>query len=234
VKLVVKPHNPRVRVALWTAAAAGCVTLIAGAYFFGEWRGGYERFAARAQIAALTQSRDTFARANGDLRQQMVFLKRSMDIDRTAQTHVQEANAKLQSQVVDLQKQLSFYRDIITPANGTRAGVRVQALTLVADGAPHHFHYSVVLMQAPRHDRTTSGTMTLRVLGKRDGKDAALDFAALDGKAARMFKFRYFENLQGDLKLPAGFSPERVEVTVTPKGRHSDPLTRDFDWHITG
>lgn len=219
------------------AAVVACIAAVAGAYFFGEWRGGYERLAAHRQIVRLTQARDVLARKNADLRQQAVFLKRSRDIDRTAQAHVRKSNETLQAQVVKLRKQLSFYHDIVAPGDdAAHAGVRVQALKLTSADTPGRYHYSMVLMQAPRHNRTTAGTVKMTVVGKRDKAQLALDLRALGGgkSDSRSFKFRYFENLQGELELPAGFSPERVEITVTQNGRNSDPFTRSFDWRVTG
>lgn len=235
-RLIVKPHNPRGRGLLVAAVVVAFAATVAAAYFVGEWRGGYERLASRAQIARLTKQRDALARKSADLHQQTVFLTRSRDIDRTAQQHVQKTNAALQAQVAGLRKQLSFYHDIIAPGDATRAGVRVQALKLVADGSPRRYHYSMVLMQAPRHNRTTAGTVKMTVIGKRDETPLKLDLSALGSGTSdiRSFKFRYFENLQGDLELPAGFSPERVEITVTQNGRHTDPFTRSFDWRVTG
>lgn len=230
--LTVEPHKPGWRRALWLGAA---MVAIVAAYFAGEWRGGYERLAARAQRAALTQARDGLERDNRSLRQQLVFLKRSRDVDQAAQAHLKQTNSDLQGQLVTLKKQLSFYHDIVAPGD-TEPGVRVQAFKLTSGAAADRYHYSLMLMQGPHHAREVAGTVNMAVVGERGKKQVTLKLATVEAghSDTRRFKFRYFENLEGNVKLPAGFSPERVEVTVTPSGRHADdPFKRSFEWRVT-
>ena len=44
------------------------------------------------------------------------------------------------------------------------------------------------------------------------------------------FRFRYFQDLVGQLKLPEGFRPERVSVDVQQKSKA--PVSADFEWVI--
>lgn len=222
--LAVKPHNPRGRSIVFALGGLAVITAIAGAYVYGEYRGGYQRWIVEARHHRLVQERDALANTNAGLRQQMVFLKRSRDIDRKAQQQVQKDNSALQAKVVELKKQLSFYQDIVAPGK-VHSGVRVPALEVIAGQKPRRYHYSLVLMQGPHHPEI-AGTVKLTVVGKRGEKPVALN--------PRRFKFRYFENLRGDLQLPAGFTPERIDVTVTQNGRHSgDRFKRSFDWQVT-
>ncbi|HET6655684.1 MAG TPA: DUF6776 family protein [Gammaproteobacteria bacterium] len=222
--LAVKPHNPRGRSIVTALAGLVAVTAIAGAYFYGEYRGGYQRWIVQARHEQLIHERDALAKTNADLRQQLVFLKRSRQIDREAQEQVQQTNTNLQAQIVDLKKKLSFYNDIVAPGK-VHSGVRVQALEVVAGEQAHRYRYNLVLMQGPRHDRETTGTVKVTVIGQQNAEPVTLD---------RKFKFRFFENLRGDLQLPAGFTPERIEVTVTQSGDRDDPFKRSFDWQVTG
>lgn len=232
--LAVRPHNPRGRSIVVALGALIVATAVAGAYFYGEYRGGYERWIVKARHDRLVHERDALAKSNADLHQEIVFLKRSRKIDHAAQAKVQQSNSDLQAQIVELKKKLNFYNDIVAPGD-VHSGLHIQALDVVATGKPRRYHYSLVLMQGPRHARETSGKATMTVVGEQDGKPLALNLAALqdNGAKAHRFKFRYFEDLRGDLLLPRGFKPQRIKVTVTRSG-DDDPLTRTFDWRITG
>ncbi len=232
--LAVKRHNPRGRALVVALLTLALVTAIAGAYFFGEYEGGYEHWIVAARHQRLIRQRDALAQSNADLHQQIVFLQRSAKVDHAARAKVQQNNRALQAQVVGLKKRLSFYDDIVAPG-AVHSGVRIQALDLVAVAAPRRYHYSLILMQGPHHAREQHGTVEMKVIGKRDDRQVALSLADLQhGAADRNFKFRYFDNLKGNLTLPKGFDPKRIEVTLTQRGGNDDAVTREFDWRVTG
>ena len=48
------------------------------------------------------------------------------------------------------------------------------------------------------------------------------------------YSFRYFQDFEGDLMLPTGFTPGRVEIELQPRGG-GGPVKRSFDWaSVTG
>ena len=44
------------------------------------------------------------------------------------------------------------------------------------------------------------------------------------------FNFRFFQDISGEILVPAGFTPEQVEVIAQAKGRKATKLDRRFDW----
>ena len=48
------------------------------------------------------------------------------------------------------------------------------------------------------------------------------------------YRFRYFQDLSGELALPPDFLPEAVVVTVNRRGNRADNLQRAFDWSVSG
>jgi hypothetical protein len=66
----------------------------------------------------------------------------------------------------------------------------------------------------------------------RGGKLATLDWAGLagaGGKAGLPFAFKFFQQLQGTLVLPADFVPNRITVTLHPHA--GDDVSRTLDWN---
>lgn len=221
--LAVRPDNPRLRLIVTVSLVVVVVVAVVAAYLYGEHRGGYERLASTARHERLVQQRDTLIGKNVKLGQRVTFLKRSQVIDRHATQKVQQANTQLQSQVVELKKKLSFYTDIVAPGQ-VKSGVHVRALDVVSDGKPHHYRYNLVLLQAPRHSREMRGTVKVVVVSADNQPGVTLN---------RSFKFRYFENLRGSLQLPADFKPDRITVTVSPRGRSARRVSRSFEWQVT-
>ena len=74
--------------------------------------------------------------------------------------------------------------------------------------------------------------MEFAVEGVRDGKLTTLNWDELHQKPdapAQDYSFRYFQRLGGSVILPAGFTPQRVEVTLRGSGAS---VEQAFDWTL--
>ena len=74
--------------------------------------------------------------------------------------------------------------------------------------------------------------MRLDVIGVRPSDDSEVvlsltELSALDKYPLR-FKFRYFQDLTGSLKLPADFEPIRILITAQQQGKAA--LQETFPW----
>ncbi len=135
--------------------------------------------------------------------------------------------AKLQSQG----QELSFYRGIVNPADGTE-GLRVQRLQILPGIAPHTFRARLVLMQAARQDAMVTASAELSLQGLKAGRLIGLPFAKISASPRPMaFAFRYFQELETEIRLPADFLPQRVEVTVRPAKGHA-MLHQTYPWMV--
>ena len=78
----------------------------------------------------------------------------------------------------------------------------------------------------------------MRVIGKLGALHKSYAFGALTDQSQDelKFKFKYFQNFEGTLVLPAGFEPQSVEVEVRPRGKRLQPISQRFEWNslITG
>jgi hypothetical protein len=59
------------------------------------------------------------------------------------------------------------------------------------------------------------------------------DVANLDGKPIR-FRFRYFQNIDGELTIPSDFTPMEIMVVANATGANKRRLERRFDWQLAG
>ena len=48
------------------------------------------------------------------------------------------------------------------------------------------------------------------------------------------FRFRYFQNINGEMILPEGFQPREVMVVAQSSGRNAQRLEKTFDWPLNG
>jgi hypothetical protein len=131
-------------------------------------------------------------------------------------------------------EELAFYRGIVAPADGS-SGLKIQELSVTAGPASSEYRLRLVLVMASaRHDRSVSGSVSLALEGAHDGNPVSYSLEELvgDSDAAIGFSFRYFQDFERELTLPAGFVPDRIMVEVNPKGRSAKVIRQAFEWSV--
>ena len=58
----------------------------------------------------------------------------------------------------------------------------------------------------------------------------ALTEIALGEASELTFSFKYFEELTGEFRIPPGFRPEQVRVTLVAEGAGAQNVQGQFEW----
>lgn len=227
---MIVPHRPRAR------AALGLLVLGWIASLWLVWD-----LTRRHAVPNLRQTTIELERARVELselqqrverlRQRNAVAKRSDEVSRAANQALQETLAQRDAEIAALRADTEFYERLVG-GSVQRQGLAVHSLDLdpVGDGA---WRYTLTLTQNLKKASVSKGDVTLRVEGVQDGKLSSLDWSDLtqSPKAAPQgFSFRYFQQLEGSLMLPAGFTPHRVRVQLQSDGRQSEQV---FPWKAT-
>jgi hypothetical protein len=88
----------------------------------------------------------------------------------------------------------------------------------------------VTLTQNLNRGAISKGTMHFSVDGVRAGKMSTVKWDELlnqPGAPGKPFSFRYFQELEDSVMLPAGFTPQRVRVSLVGNGSTVD---QTFAW----
>lgn len=238
-KIIIARHRPGLRAALVGAVA---FLIAVGAFALYAWArattvSDFER--AQTELEQMREERRELTRslraAQGeieDLKSQMVYEKRSMEIDQQSCDSVRGSLDTLQAEVSDLNEQLAFYRGIVSPEL-SRVGIRVYDFKLSPATSANTFRYELVLIQAVRHNRKIDGRAQITVSGQQDGsrKSFSLEEIALGAKGDFSFSFKYFEELSGEFQIPPGFKPEQVTVTLAAEGGQAQNVREQFEWN---
>ena len=237
-KVVIKAYRPRLRMALTAAAAAALAIAAWGLY-------SYTRATTVVDFERAQTERDRLLEERRDLtgklreshaeierlKDQIVYLERSRDIDMQACATVKASLGSLQEEVADLQEQVAFYRGIVSP-DASRAGVRVYEFKVYPTATEGVFRYDLVLIQSVRHDRRIAGRVEISLHGLGNGQTQVrrLSELVLSGERNLVFSFKYFEELGGEFRLPEGFRPTRAIVAVLPDGGAVPKVEDEFEW----
>ncbi len=219
------------------AAGLLALLLLAGwkLYDLGKVRGVAELAGLRKEVQQLEHRNKELARESGELRDRVAILERSSQIDQQAARAVQSELGQLEEALQEAREEVEFYRGIVAPGD-VDPGLRIHRFDLQDDLAPGEYHYDLVLTQLKRNDKFVSGVVDWKISGKLDGEPVVLALDRVTEPAMQQLKFRlrYFQDLAGTIKLPEGFVPDRVELTVSPQGKgKQSPVVQVFDWPTT-
>lgn len=145
--------------------------------------------------------------------QDVARLTASAEIDQAAAEQSRLTIVALQSQVQQLQAEISFYRGLMD-SNVKRKDVSVGKITLTPGSQPERVRYSVVVQQVAANHKVVTGSLVITLIGRDDSgvKELALNSVSEQVSEDRIkLKFKYFQNIEGELELPEGFQPDRLE-----------------------
>lgn len=233
--IIIRRHRPQLRLLLTVLVVAALALAGWGLY-------SYTRQSAVADFEKATTERDRLLEERrsltqqlraakseiGKLRDELAYAEQSKSIDGDACRSVRDSLTQLETESSSLREQLAFYRGIVSPKEA-RAGVRVQDLKLrrVANG----WRYELVLIQAIREESRIAGAVELSIDGVQGAKPTQLALSDLitSGEKNLVFSFKYFEEFSGEFRLPAGFKPTRVRVTLKP-ANDRPTVVDEYDW----
>lgn len=227
-EIVVQSHRPwrrATKVAVWL----GIMLLTFGFYELGQYRAGHHRFEVAAEREALQAKIEEQARSNADLTEQVTILQRTQAIDGEAYQVVRNDLKQLQEEILELREEVEFYRGIVSPAE-RQAGLNIQTFKLEPAGEEGLFHFELVMSQVLKNDRFVKGVVKLYLQGVSEGEPQTLNFSAIspNESVSSKFRFRYFQRMEGDIRVPQNFLPRNVTVEMAPQGRKA--ISKTFPW----
>ena len=136
----------------------------------------------------------------------------------------------------ELQRELAFYRSVLAPEEQS-AGVILRTPVLRPLGVPGLWRYQLVAQQGgqTRSSGKTvyKGELQATFVGVERGMPQRYTLSELDSQLAAdtlNLSFRYFQRREGELALPPGFEPERVELRLAMAKPTSQLIEASFAW----
>ncbi len=233
-RLEVVPYRPWLR---WLSRLLALLIASAAVYFAHSY-GTSE--ALKYQTQALAE-RDQFEQALAEsraeaeaLRQQVANLKLGSEVDKAASEDVRNEVIRLKAEIAELQEDITFYRGLMMPS-ADKQGLTIGSLNVISTGVERHFNYKLVVQQLATNHAMLTGHVNFTIVGRQDGLPMSL--ALMDVSDAVTTKdirlgFRYFQNVEGELVLPVGFEPIRIEIVAKVRGAKSATVEKKFGWLV--
>ncbi len=205
-------------------------TLVWSAYLYGQREAGFDRSEASRVVNALQQQLEEINRQYAESQHQAAMIERNSRIDDDASKQLKKSLNEAQQEALELKKELAFYKSVVSPKQEKRS-LAIQTIQLKREDNGE-FRYKVMVSQRGRNDKLARGSIDIKVEGQ-DGdqpKTLALSDVSANAKKSTRFGFKYFQNFEGTLSLPATFTPENLRVVVTPSSYGIDKLDELYSW----
>lgn len=163
------------------------------------------------------------------LQQRVATLGRSDQISRDANRDLQSTLAERDEEIAGLRADVAFYERLVG-STAQRRGLSVHALRLQPLNNTA-WHFTGTLTQNLNRGAVSTGQLTMTLEGTRNGKLEKLAWADLrqqPGAPGVGYSFKYFQQVEGDIFLPEGFTPVRVAVRLVP--RSGAAIEQSFSW----
>lgn len=213
------------------------VIMIFVSYGLGNWYANYKHNNWGEEKEKLTKHLEKLNEQVEITAQQVNEFEKANEISKQSIELLKATNQNLQNNINVLQTDLSFYRRILGPTEVGTALVSVAELKWGAKQEKAHYRYRMVLIQSGTNHEWQEGSIQLAVVGLQDNKVAK--FFVKNASSTRNggtleYRFRYFQNLEGDVVLPEAFIPEHVEVTLLPSKEGVAEIKENFAWKLEG
>ena len=165
------------------------------------------------------------------LQAKQVVVEREADVLRQANHLLRQHESERQAQLGQLQSELDFYRRL-AGTGGAQSGLDIYRVEIIPTASGKVFQFILTLTQNIRRAAIITGRARMDVEGTLEDRPVTLYWSQVsDGETPEpSFRFKYFQQLEGYLTLPAGFSPTRLLVTLEAKGLRT-PVTRNYNWN---
>lgn len=234
-RLRVVEDEPGKRVVSQLVTAVLVIVVGVTSYLYGRHQMQMTQQDAMSELDQLRADLRSKKSETSGLRQEVANLSLGSEVDRKAAEDVRAEVIQLKAQIAELEENVSFYRGLMSPTENKR-GLTIGSLNVIATGTPRHYQYKLVIQQLASNHSHLRGDLSFNVVGRESGGEVrsfALKELSNDvsGDNIRL-GFRYFQNVTGEMVLPEGFTPERIELVAKSTGRDAVEVEKKFGWLV--
>ena len=234
-KMVVVPYRPGRRFVLVGLLVLGVGASAVGGFMFGytnTLRIQQSGQATQQELSELLIGTET---ENSELRRQVAILDRSSVMDQLANEEVQETIVGLRDRVAQLEQDIVYYRQVVSEETED-TGLIISQLDIDATRESNRYRYKLVLRQQDADgDTFLTGHVNINVVGSQGDEQKILSLRDLSAEQDQLdirLRFKYFQNIEGELVLPENFVPDRLQVAAVSVEPVEKSINQNFSWVV--
>jgi hypothetical protein len=178
----------------------------------------------QSQVQLLEQERN-------ELKRELTMVKQAAEVDREALLAVRDKIKTMQSERLKLEEELAFLKGIVSTSSKKQV-LKIQNFKLEPGLEEQQYAYRFTVSQVINRGSVVSGKIEMTVTGLRGGKTTqlSLDQLTTEKKSSHKMRFRYFQNVEGKIRVPQDFEPATISIDVKPSGGKLAPVSEAYDW----
>ena len=232
-RMAVRTHLPWP----WRAAIlVALVALVAGMWWwgfdFGQIFGGFNRKAIESRLATAEADATRYGQESAALRQANSALETELAMTRGVQAALAKQVEELTQENQQVREELAFLQKLVADAS-RQVGVSIPRLD-VEKGLDDTWHYRILVVRggSPREDfeghLAVAATFALPAADGTPGRQAALTLPDdhPDAIGALQLRFKYYQRIEGTLRIPPGARVRSLTVRAYESGASAPRATR--------
>lgn len=234
--LVVVPHRPWSLLLARLASVAVIVGLVVGSFVYGRTDGLQHDRVTGAQLnelrAALSEAQESVTM----LRQRLTIVERGAEVDREAAEQVRRTNRNLRDEIATLQQEVRLYREVMAPEdNGV--GLAIDEFSVEALGG-NRYRFLLMMTHAGSDGTWLEGSVGVNITGENEQGErevyTLMDVSPDIDRVDIRLRYRYFQDITGEITFPEGFIPQQVRIVAQVTGNRAGTREAELDWDELG
>lgn len=232
---MVVPYRPGRRVLFISLLLTGVAVSAAGGWGYAYYTTVLAQQGEQAEKRELSAQLTDLRQENEALRRQIVILDRSSAVDQQTGAELQETLTALRQRVAQLEEDVLFYRQVVEEETD-ETGLVIGQLDIDATRSPDRYRYKLVMRQQDADgDTYLTGHLNFNLVGQLQDQQVILplrDLSEFEDELDIRLRFKYFQNIEGELALPEGFQPDRIQIAAVATEPVSKWINEDFGWVV--
>ncbi|MCC1497860.1 DUF6776 family protein [Alcanivorax sp. 1008] len=165
-------------------------------------------------------------------RNELALHRTGTEVSQQAQEQVRSEIRDLRGQLAELEEAVAFYKNVMAPGS-VEQGLRIEKFDLAPAATAGEFAFRLVLTQVGDNRNNVAGDVLLKLSGMQAEEQVQLSGSDIlvEGSETR-FRFRYFQELTGRLRLPEGLQPEQITVEAINGARRNQKTEKTYMWQL--
>jgi len=232
---MVVPYRPGRRVLFTLLLLTGVAVSAAGGWGYAYYTTVLTQQGEQAEKRELSAQLTDLRQENEALKRQIAILGRSSAVDQQTGAELQETLTALRQRVAQLEEDVLFYRQVVEEET-EETGLVIGQLDIDATRSPDRYRYKLVMRQQDADgDTYLTGHVNFNLVGQLQDQQVILplrDLSEFEDELDIRLRFKYFQNIEGELALPEGFQPDRIQIAAVATEPVSKRINEDFGWVV--
>ena len=232
---MVVPYRPGRRVLFTLLLLTGVAVSAAGGWGYAYYTTVLTQQGEQAEKHELSAQLTDLRQENEALKRQIAILDRSSAVDQQTGAELQETLTALRQRVAQLEEDVLFYRQVVEEET-EETGLVIGQLDIDVTRSPDRYRYKLVMRQQDADgDTYLTGHVNFNLVGQLQDQQVILplrDLSEFEDELDIRLRFKYFQNIEGELALPEGFQPDRIQIAAVATEPVSKRINEDFGWVV--